>query len=182
MLVFLYTETVFEFPFATTGSGLPSPSISAAQIDPGDAPVDESTFGAKDLALNPSPFPLNVAAKGCCEYAVRLLFVTVIKLYPAPEGTCTVNEVDVAAETFALTAPKYTTLLPGLALNPEPLIKTVVPTDPEPGAKLLITGCEFKMNVCEQKNKTRIYFFSSFIVNVFNRGLPGNVFKVLFEK
>jgi hypothetical protein len=58
----------------------------------------------------------------------------------APVGRVTVNDVAVAAETVALTAPKYTILEAATALKPLPVIVTRVPTGPVAGAKLVITG------------------------------------------
>jgi hypothetical protein len=57
-----------------------------------------------------------------------------------PAGTATVKLVDVAAETVALTAPKYTMLFAAAVLNPVPVIVTVVPTGPLVGEKLVIVG------------------------------------------
>ena len=70
----------------------------------------------------------------------------------APAGTTTVNEVAVAADTVAFTAPKYTMLFPGVALKPVPVIVTVLPMLPDAGAKELMTG--WAANCCTNK-KTR---------------------------
>jgi hypothetical protein len=69
-----------------------------------------------------------------------LFVVTVIGCYVAPEGTVTVNEVVVAADTVALTAPKKTILFAGVVLKLVPLMVTADPTAPELGAKELIVG------------------------------------------
>ena len=50
-LVFLKTETVLLLAFATTKSGLPSPSTSPMAALNGVLPVVKSTFEAKELAV-----------------------------------------------------------------------------------------------------------------------------------
>jgi hypothetical protein len=62
--------------------------------------------------------------------------------YDAELGTVTVMEVVVDADTVALTAPKYTTLLDATALKFVPLITTLVPATPATGENELIVGCE----------------------------------------
>jgi hypothetical protein len=55
-------------------------------------------------------------------------------------GTVTVNEVDVAEETMAFTAPKYTVLLAATGLKLLPEITTAVPAGPESGATEVMVG------------------------------------------
>lgn len=64
------------------------------------------------------------------------------------------SEVDVAAETFAIVAPKNTMLLAGVVLKFVPLMVIAVPTGPEVGVNDEIEGCAFAI-LCK-KIKTRI--------------------------
>lgn len=84
--------------------------------------------------------PVKVVINGLAEYAVRpvVISVTEMGLYVAPTGTVTLSEVEVAADTFAIVAPKNTILLEGVVLKLVPVITTVVPTAPEVGVKEVI--------------------------------------------
>ena len=50
--------------------------------------------------------------------------------------------------------PKYTALLAGVVLNPEPEIITVVPTGPEEGLKEVITGAATENDILNINRKT----------------------------
>jgi hypothetical protein len=69
--------------------------------------VAKSTFAANEVLVIDPP-PTNVTLNGLLEYAVNpaAVFVTVNGWYVAPTGTVTVSEVELAAVTVALTAPK----------------------------------------------------------------------------
>jgi len=70
--------------------------------------VPKKVPASKELAEKLLSPPGNVGKKDFEEYAVSplALFVTVIGLKDAPLGTTTVNELEEAPETTALTAPK----------------------------------------------------------------------------
>ena len=78
----------------------------------------------------------------------------------APAGTVAVNEVAVAAVTFAFTPPINTILLACVALKFVPVIVTVVPTGPDTGEKELIAGCAKLCNDIHTVSKKRTRLFS----------------------
>ena len=65
----------------------------------------------------------------------------------APDGTDVVMVVSVQVVADALTPPKLIVPVLCVVPNPEPLIVTEVPTTPEEGLKLLITGAGANVNV-----------------------------------
>jgi len=151
-LVFLKTETVLSFEFATMRSGFPSPSTSHMDTPWGNDPVIKSMLEAKDDVFIICELG-NVIMKGVFVYAVNPFTVTEIGLYVAPVGTITLSEVEVALFTTAFTAPKYTTLFAAVPLKFVPVMVTVVPMDPEVGEKEVIEGICAKAMLVERRNK-----------------------------
>jgi len=78
------------------------------------------------------------------EYTVKLEgnIVTDIGSPVTPAGTETVIEFAEADKTFPLIPPKFTTTFELLVAKFAPEIVTVVPTGPETGETVFITGCE----------------------------------------
>jgi hypothetical protein len=104
-LVFLKTEIVLPDMFETMRSGLLSPSTSQMATPRAVVPAVKSIFAANEVLVIDPP-PANVTLNGLLEYAVNPFTVTEIGWYIVPTGTVTVSEVEVAAVTVALTAPK----------------------------------------------------------------------------
>ncbi len=141
-LVFLNTEMVLPRLFVTTRSGFPSPSRSPIATPNGFVvPVVKSTFVPNE-AIATYPAPPKVGINGALEEPVNpvVVSVTAIGAYVAPAGTFTVSPVDVPEVTAAFTAPKYGTFFVEFALKFVPLMKTLVPTDPDVGVKEVIVG------------------------------------------
>jgi hypothetical protein len=86
-----------------------------------------------------------VTLNGFLDQAVNPAAVILIGWYEAPAGTVTVSDVGEAVVTIPRTAPKNTTLLFGLLLNPVPVMVTIVPTGPVEGENALMIGWE---NIC----------------------------------
>ena len=110
VLVFLNTETVLLVAFATTKSGLPSPSISPIATTSGPVPVVKSTFAANELAvMNPEVL---VFLK--TETVLPLLFVTAKSGLPSPSmspmatlyGPAPVVKSTLAANELAVMEPE----------------------------------------------------------------------------
>ena len=81
-----------------------------------------------------------LTVKLLAELAVTLPTVTAIIPELAPEGTFTINEVAVAAETVATVPLNLTILLASVELKFVPVMVTVAPTAPLAGEKLVIVG------------------------------------------
>jgi hypothetical protein len=94
--------------------------------------------------------------KGLLEYPVSrfatAVSVTVMSPYAAPGGTVTVNDAAFPVGAAAFEPPKYTTFLIAGSLK-APKIVTVVPTEPDVGAKDETTGtCAHTRLVAAQVN------------------------------
>jgi hypothetical protein len=84
-LVFLKIEIVLLFSFATTKSGLPSPSTSPAATLVGLDPVVKSTFEAKELAVMEPEVLVFLKT----ETELLLLFATVKSGFPSSSTSLT---------------------------------------------------------------------------------------------
>jgi hypothetical protein len=106
----------------------PVPVTETTSVAAPNAGVNEVMVGAPGMVTTKS-----------CEL-VTVLAPTASEILPvvAPEGTVVVIELELDAVATAAVPLNFTVLLPGVGLNPAPLIVTDEPTEPLVGLKLVI--------------------------------------------